>query len=634
MQNQDKSVLLVAMPFAETSIPSIQLGLLESYLGEKNINISSKHLYLNAADFYKLNNYNFLINYPNDSYIAQMVYSKYLFSEHWERNFEKFKYYYENIISTEENLIEFSFNEYVEKTDYFLDWALNEIDCKAYDIIGFTLNFGQFLPTLALAKKIKEKYSDLKIILGGSSTIDQLGKNVLKTFDFIDFIVSGEGEEALYLLASDFENYKQIPGLIYRNNNEIIWNRNDNYINLNNLQYPNFQSYFNDLSKVSDHIKQYYSLFGKIPIELSRGCWWNKCTFCNVCAYNKHYREKNIDRFIEELNYLSETYKMLTFQVIGNTLPQKDFHSFCNKIIELGKDFDLYIEARAGRLKSNDYSLLKKAGFNHIQTGIETFSSNLINKMNKGARIIDNIAALKYSRENGISNVYNLIINYPNEEPIDFEETNKIIELFKQYLDPPQISKFLVGFGSPIYKNLNSFNIDKLEPKIIETIMFPPDILDKNILFFSNFKRKEEIKENNWKELVDSWKSENEKRKIEGIKRKTKFAELIFFYIDGKTFLKIIDARNPKNVMIYILNQLERDIFLSCIDVISYNELKDMFSNMPEEELKDILYSFEEIGVIFKEDNHFLSLPLSYKILNKNYLKNKTEQDTLITQIS
>ena len=86
--------------------------------------------------------------------------------------------------------------------------------------------------------------------------------------------------------------------------------------------------------------------------------------------------------------------------------------------------------------------------------------------------------------------------------------------------------------------------------------------------------------------------------------------------------------------MIYILNQLERDIFLSCIDVISYNELKERFSNMPEDELKDILYSFEEIGIIFKEDNHFLALPLSYKIINKNYIKNKTEQDTLITQIS
>jgi radical SAM superfamily enzyme YgiQ (UPF0313 family) len=456
----------------------------------------------------------------------------------------------------------------------------------------------------------------------------------LKAFDFVDFIVSGEGEEALFLLTTDFENYKQIPGLIYRDNNEILWNRNDNCINLNNLPYPNFQSYFNDLSKVSDHIKQYYSLFGKIPIELSRGCWWNKCTFCNVCAYNKQYRQKNIDRFIEELNYLSEIYKMLTFQVIGNTLPQKDFHSFCNKIIDLGKDFDLYIEARAGRLNSKDYSLLKKAGFNHIQTGIETFSSNLINKMNKGARIIDNIAALKFSRENGISNVYNLIINYPNEEIIDFEETKKNIELFKQYLDPPQISKFLVGFGSFIYKNLNSFNIDKLEPKIIDTIIFPPEILEKNILFFSNFKRKEETRENNWKDLVDSWKSENEKRKIEGIKRKTKFTELIFFYIDGKTFLRIIDARNPKNVMIYILNQLERDIFLSCIDVISYNELKDLFTNMSENELKDILCSFEEIGIVFKEDDLYISLPLSYSINNKNYTKNKTKQDTLITQIS
>ena len=78
MHTEGKSVLLVSMPFAETSIPSIQLGLLESYLKERNISITTKHFYLNAADFYGLHNYNFLINTPNDSYIAQMIFSKYL----------------------------------------------------------------------------------------------------------------------------------------------------------------------------------------------------------------------------------------------------------------------------------------------------------------------------------------------------------------------------------------------------------------------------------------------------------------------------------------------------------------------------------------------------------------------------
>jgi len=635
MHSGEKTVLLISMPFAETSIPSIQLALLESYLKERDINITTKHLYLKTADFYGLHNYNFLINSPNDSYTAQMVFSKYIFPKHWEKSIEKFRYFYNNIMGNNDEFVnKFPFEKYVEKSDSFFTWAFDHIDWKLYDIIGFTLNYGQFLPSLALAKKIKEFYPKKTIVFGGSTTINELGRRVLKTFDWIDFIVSGEGEKSLFLLASDYNSYTSIPGLIFRNKEDVIWNENNDFVDLNNLPFLDFQSYYQDLNMVSDEVKHYYYLYGRLPIEFSRGCWWNKCTFCNLCAYHKKYREKSVERFIEELTFLSDTYKTLTFQIIGNTLPQYDFHSFCEQLIKLRRDLDLYIEARAGQLKSEDYPLLKKAGFNHIQTGIETFSPNYIKKMNKGVRIIDNIAALKYCKENGITNLYNIIVNYPNEEPRDFEETKQTIKLFKQYLDSPQISAFIVGFGSPIYEHYDKFNIEKFEHKIIDTIMYPAKILENNFCFFSQFKRKHQYKENNWKQLVKEWKMELEQRAVEGLKRKTISDQLVFYYIDGKTFLKIIDARNCENIMIYVLDQLERDIFLSCIDVIPYNKLQERFSNISETDLKDVLNNFEETGIVFEEENQYLSLPLSYGKVCRSSKKEKTEQDFIVTQVS
>jgi len=612
MLSDDKSVLLVSMPFAETSIPSIQLALLESYLKERDIDIATKHLYLKTAEFYGLHNYNFLINSPNDPYVAQMVFSKYLFPKHWNENIEKFRYYYNNIICDDEFVNKFPFEKYIEKSDNFLTWTLENIDLKPYDIIGFTINYGQFLPSLALSKKIKENFPEKTILFGGSSTINELGMRMLKTFNWIDLIISGEGEEPLFLLISNYENYQTIPGLIYKNNEKIIWNRNDEYIDLNILPFPDFQSYFKELNICSNDIKQYYSLYGRIPIELSRGCWWNNCTFCNVRAYNKKYREKRIERFVKELDFLSEKYKNLTFQVISNTLPQHDFRVLCEKIIELRKDFDLLVEARAGCLNNEDYTLLKNAGFRHIQTGIEAFSANYLKKMNKGVKIIDNLAALKFCKENHIMNHYNMIVDYPNEELHDFEETKNNIQLIMQYIDPPQISKFLVGFGSPIYLYPEQFNIEKLDYKIIDTIMYPSEILKNNFLFFYHFKRKNEIRENNWKQLVQDWKKELEQREMQGLKSKKTIDQLVFYFIDGGTFLKIFDNRNHENVLIYVLNQIEREILLSCENVISYGELQEKLSHIPENELVNMLKIFEETGIIFQEDNHYLSLPINY----------------------
>ena len=67
------------MPFAGITIPSIQLTILEEYLKECEINIKTKHLYLKAAEFYGLSNYNLLLKRPNESYTAQMVFSKFVF---------------------------------------------------------------------------------------------------------------------------------------------------------------------------------------------------------------------------------------------------------------------------------------------------------------------------------------------------------------------------------------------------------------------------------------------------------------------------------------------------------------------------------------------------------------------------
>ena len=513
MHNGKKSVLIVAMPFAGTMIPSIQLPVLEGYLKERGITVQTRHLYLKAAELYGINSYNFLINPPNNSYTAQMAFTQYVFPEHWKKTKEICrKYFNERVLCHLDKYNTSAFENYLRQTDQFYHWALDKVDWKNYDIIGFTLNYGQLLPSLAIAKKIKERYPEKKIILGGSRTANQLGINILRAFDYIDFIVSGDGEEALYRLASDYQNYEFIPQLMYRVRDDVIWNRSDTYIDLNKLPIPDFAPFFNELSHVSKEVQQFYHVYGRLPIEISRGCWWNKCTFCNLNIQYPYYREKNVRRIVEEIKFLSNRYNTQRFQIIGNTLPKKDSRLLFEEIIKLDKDFDFFVEARVGQLKSEDYKLMSKAGFRNIQMGIESFSANYLKKMNKGVGVIDNIAALKYCKENGIHVQYNLIVNYPNEEKIDFEETKRNIQHIKQFLDPPHISYFIVEFGSIIYNNFKIFNIEKLEYTDVDRIMFPIDILEKGISFYYNFKRKKELGENNWEQLVEEWKQEQQGR--------------------------------------------------------------------------------------------------------------------------
>ena len=614
MHNDEKSILLISMPFAGIAIPSVQLSTLGEYLKERDIDISTKNLYLKAADFYGLKNYNFLITTPNESYTAQMAFSKHVFPDNWEKNEAKIKEYYEKIISNEDgDHHNFNFEKYIEKTDSFYDWVIDNLNWEKFDIIGFTCNYGQFLPSLAIAKKIKEINPEKNIIFGGSRTANKLGCKILESFDFIDFIITGDGEESLYKLVSCFCDYQSISNLIYRKNKEIIWNKSDTLIDLDSLPMPSYDTFYHDLSLVSPEIQQFFTYYGRLPIEISRGCWWNKCSFCNYSIYLPRYREKNIYKIVDEIKYLSDKYLMLNFQVIGYTIPKKEHMLLFKEIKKLGRDFNFFAEARAGQLKREDYKILKDAGFTNIQIGIESLSESYLKKINKGTRVIDNIAAMKFCKEYGIENDYNLIINYPNEEENDFEETKRNIMHIKQYLDPPKLNNLLVGFESPIYNKPELYNIEELNYTDIDRLMFPENILKNDFSFFYDFRKKSEYAERNWKGIIEDWVKDKNKRDHVAFNSKNFIDKHIFYFLDGGGFIKIFDKRNPEQVRINILDENERRIFLSCLDVISYFELQKKFPNTADYELSAILNSFEKTGIVFREDNYFLSLPLDYK---------------------
>ena len=616
MHNQKKSVLVVSMPFAGITIPSIQLALLETYCRQKGITIETRHCYLKAAEFYGLQNYHALIYPPNDSYTSQMVFSRYVFPEHWEKNQGKIKEYYNQHALKINGTPSFSFEEYIQRTDLFYEWIINHMDWQSFDIIGFSLNYGQLLPSLAVAKKIKELAPEKTIVLGGSRTVGELGINTLKTFEYIDYIVSGDGEDALFDLASNTDSLNTIPGLIYREKNNILFNSTATTVDLNSLPVPSYDQFYSELKTTSPDIQQYYHYYGRLPVEISRGCWWNHCTFCNLNIQHPCYREKHPNRIIQEISSLSERYRMMDFQLIGNTLPKNEYNTLFENLKTLNRDYSFFVEARAGQLTSKDYSSMKEAGFTQIQTGIESFSKNLLRKMNKGVRVIDNIAALKFCKENGIKNNYNLLVRYPNEEPKDFEETQKITQQLKSYLDAPELCELRVMQGSEMQRQPGQFNIERLNYTPIDQLMYPHDILEKGFMFVYQYTQINKTETYPWETLVEDWKKQQEQCKQNNSYHPGNDDAHIFYFVDGGKFIKIYDKRDIQNVKIYILNELERNIFLSCIEIISGKDLQRRFPQIPEFELAAILQSFEKNGLLFIEDDQYLCLPLRYPLKN------------------
>ncbi|MEJ2296471.1 MAG: hypothetical protein P8Y23_17110, partial [Candidatus Lokiarchaeota archaeon] len=260
-----------------------------------------------------------------------------------------------------------------------------------------------------------------------------------------------------------------------------------------------------------------------------------------------------------------------------------------------------------------DYTLLKDAGFRVLQTGIESFSQNYLDKMRKGTNVIDNIASLKYCKENNIKNPYNLIVHYPNEDHSDFEQTQQNITHIMNYINPPTCCDFKLMYGSPVYSNKQMYNIKDATNTPIDQLMFPENILKQDFSFVFDFTTLQEPIHNNWQDLLDNWKKSYNTLLTFGYQTQRDIDLFIFFFVDGKNYLKIYDKRNSNQIQIYTLNEVEREVFLSCIDIISFEQLKQKNPFIQETELEMMLQNFKEMGIVFEQKNHFLSLPLDLR---------------------
>ena len=101
----------------------------------------------------------------------------------------------------------FEINNWIFKRDS-IDQAV--IDCKGSDIALLSIYIWNQKYTYALAKKLKETYPDIKIIIGGPQ-LEWRDNEYFDKYPFIDSMVIGEGELALKFLLQAYLAGEDLP---------------------------------------------------------------------------------------------------------------------------------------------------------------------------------------------------------------------------------------------------------------------------------------------------------------------------------------------------------------------------------------------------------------------------------------
>ncbi|MBI5538544.1 MAG: hypothetical protein HY951_00660 [Bacteroidia bacterium] len=278
-------ISLVCMPFYSLSLPSIALTQLKSELKRKFENSVDVDIFYFNHDFAQLVGsevYKYFDDWSIQTGIGDWFFRNEAFPNEGDNLNEYFIRYghmlYELIQRKEE------FEILRNNLGAFLEGLIFKNKLYTSDIVGFTSLFAQNIPSLALARKIKEINPNIKIVFGGSNCEYPMGIEFVKNVDYIDYVFSGPSLESFSqfiknMIEGSSEKNEIIDGVFSKNNVK-------KYFSVGNMNTKALSCFGKDSTLNEPLLLDYHSFFDSyknkvsnsekpgITIETSRGCWW------------------------------------------------------------------------------------------------------------------------------------------------------------------------------------------------------------------------------------------------------------------------------------------------------------------------------------------------------------------------
>jgi len=584
-------VALISMPWAIFNRPSVQLGSLKGYLQQEcdTISVRCLHPYLDVAAAIGFDRYRLIAQSP---WAAEALYCGLLFPE-MRKSAEKVFH----------SSMQKKFGGSYSKLCALLkqqqrDWMLLQ-DFSECRLIGFSVCFSQLPASLYTAQKIKKKWPEIPIVFGGSTCTPSLGRSLLKLFPEIDFVITGEGEQPLKELFVHLKEHGPLscPAILSQDVSKDRHKQTstEEIHDLSSLPLAEYDDYFQHLQDTK------LDFIPVLPLEFSRGCWWNKCSFCNLNLQWHGYRFKKAEQMLAEVRTLLNKYQCVDFTFCDNALPVKESDIFFAETARSGLDLRFFGEIRTLKKRST-YRQYRKGGLNSVQIGIEALSDSLLGRMRKGTTVMDNIAAMKFAFEAGIALDGNLILEFPGATSEEVQETLRILDKVLPFR-PLTAATFFLGHGSPICCNPQEYGIKAITRHPTNTKLYPADILEQMDMLIKSYRGDRTIQAAQWQVVrnkIAVWQAFHAKRKNPAVPA--------LGYRDGGSFLIIRQERPENRPLNHRLKGLSRTIYLACQEPVTKKELLAQFSQVTKEQLSAFLTDLERKNLMFCNTDSCLAL--------------------------
>ncbi len=341
---------------------------------------------------------------------------------------------------------EFSINE----PEFNVLSKLYASDCDAY---GFSCYIWNISYVLKISKSLKKLRPERKIFLGGPEVSFDAEK-ILGENDFIDYIVKGEGEDAVLSLLENPPKERTVIS-------------SSAQLDMDSLPFPYADK---DLENVVNGEKLVY-------YETSRGCPFS-CTYC-LSSVEKGVRFLSIGRVEKELSKFIES-RVMTVKFVDRTFnaDRKRAHEIWEYCINNGKDTCFHFEIGADLLEDCDIELLKNAHVGQIQfeIGVQTTNPDTLIEISRSMdieKLSRNVKRLR--QETNVMLHLDLIAGLPLEDFDSFKKSfNEVYNLNPHVL---QLGFLKLLKGSALRTKAKEYGIEFSD-------FAPYEVFSTNVLSF------------------------------------------------------------------------------------------------------------------------------------------------------
>lgn len=612
--------LFISMPFSPPNRPNLALSRLQAVLRAGGHHCELLHTEIDFAAEIGLDVYAKLaVQYPQELLLGDLVFAPHMNGDQVDENdilqglTPDFRYALARSrgkrgtppLPDEQKLDEFRklLPLLRFKALEFLDRTVEKIEkIGSVHLIGLNCTYN-IAPNIALARGVKNALSDTEILLGGSWCEGEPGRILHEEFEVVDYVCRGDGESLIRELADSLDgvgpSIEDIQGLVYRDGSRTVCNGSwaRPVEDLDDMPLPKFSEWYDKVLQKPSVLSESELL---LPIETSRGCWYGQkaqCTFCGQYLKRDEYRSKSADHILAELRDLS-SYGIKRLDACDLVLDHRFFDRLLPEMATLDHPFSIHFEVRP-TLTREQVRILKAAGVDSVQPGIESLSTRLLQRMRKGSKAYQNIRLLKWVEEFGMSINWNILFGFPGEEEEEYFGICDLIPLIL-HLPPPTLGcrPVILTRNSPLFEELKRLGGEDVKPVPAYQRLF--DLPGEKIRQLAFFFEAEIVSRESLgryviplRDAVDQWQEE--------------WGRCAFEYHDRNGLVRLTDTRPIARYAESTLSEQESAVYRLCDDGARLGEIA-RGACLAENEATAILHRFLENRWVVHMDGRFLSL--------------------------